>query len=108
MVATVTPASVLQKALERGWGPVLVQRALAAGFTPECIDRALKMGISLRQAEQMIARQELAQAGKVYTPAQEEYIDNVRRGRYHLEWLNDARPARGSRRSGATPSAASR
>jgi hypothetical protein len=95
MVATVTPASVLQKALERGWGPVLVQRALAAGFTPEGLDRAMEMDISLSQAEQLIARQELVLTGKVYTPAQEEYIDNVRQGRYHLEWLNDTRPAWG-------------
>ena len=85
MVATITPATVLQKALEHGWGPVLVQRALAAGFTPERIDSALEMDISLSHAEQLIARQELALAGKVYTSEQEEYIDNVRQGRYHLE-----------------------
>jgi hypothetical protein len=77
-----TQAEVLQKGLEHGWSPVLVQRALAAGITADRIDQAIEMGITLSQAEQLIARAELALEGKLYTPAQEEYIDKVRKGTY--------------------------
>jgi len=54
MVATVTRAEVMQKALEHGWNAVLVQRALAAGITPDRINNALEMDISLKQAETLI------------------------------------------------------
>ena len=92
MVATVTRAEVMQKALEHGWNAVLVQRALAAGITADRINNALEMDISLKQAETLISRQELAQEGRVYTPEQEEYVERVKQGRFHLEWLTDKRP----------------
>lgn len=93
----VTTTEVLQKGLERGWGAVMVQRALAVGVTPEAIDRAMEMGLTLRQAEQLIARAEASQKGEFYTPDQQDYIDRVKQGRYHLEWLTDKRPAWGAR-----------
>lgn len=93
----VTTTEVLQKGMERGWSTVMVQRALAVGIAPDAIDRAMEMGLSLRQAEQLIARQEAMQKGEFYTPDQQEYIDRVKQGRYHLEWLNDERPAWGVR-----------
>ncbi len=93
----VTTTEVLQKGLERGWSSVMVQRALAVGVTPDAIDRAMEMGLSLRQAEQLIARAEAMQKGEFYTPDQQEYIDRVKQGRYHLEWLTDKRPTWGVR-----------
>jgi hypothetical protein len=71
---------------------VLVQRAFAAGFTPDSVERALDMEMSLAQAEAMISRQETVLDGQFYTEEQENYIDNVKKGRFHLEWLNDKRP----------------
>ncbi|KAA0230892.1 ferritin-like domain-containing protein [bacterium] len=70
----------------------MVQRALAVGVTADAIDRAMEMGLSLKQAEQLIARAEAAQKGEFYTPDQQEYIERVKQGRYHLEWLTDKRP----------------
>lgn len=87
-----TTTEVLQKGLERGWSPVMVQRALAAGFSPESINQAIDMEMSVTQADDLISRQERALNGQFYDETQTGYIENVRKGRYDLQWLNDTRP----------------
>ncbi len=89
-----------QKAKEHGWPMGEVEKMLVY-FSPFQIEIAMKR-MSLPQALQILGAQEPDYEAPLFTPEQEEYVDQLKQGRYDLAWLKDKRPTWGVR---ATPRA---
>jgi len=97
--APAIPRELVQKALEKGWtseAAVLdtAQQALARGFSIQQFGTTLDMGLTPDRAAMFLKMEPLAARapGQVFTEEQQTYVDNLKKGRYDLQWLNDPRP----------------
>jgi hypothetical protein len=98
------PQTIVDRALAQGWtSPAAVeetvQRALEKGLTFVQIGLALDHGLTPEKAHEFFESARIFNRpdGDVFTDEQHEYIDNLKKGRYSLEWLNDPRPNWGIR-----------
>jgi hypothetical protein len=92
------------KAVASGWtseraATDTIELALAKGFSIEQIGVALDMGLTPERASQMLEMAPLVNApnGDIYSEQQHTYIDELKKGRFDLEWLRDPRPNWGIR-----------
>jgi hypothetical protein len=97
--APAIPRELVDKALARGWTSEAsveetIQRALAKGFSLTQLGVALDMGLTPERAHELLETAPLFSRadGDIFTDQQHEYIDELKKGRYSLEWLNDPRP----------------
>lgn len=93
------PADLIQRALAHGWrseaaAKQTIELALAKGFSLGQIGLALDNGLTPERAHEMLETAPLfARAdGDIFNEEQHAYIDELKKGRYSLEWLNDPRP----------------
>jgi hypothetical protein len=92
-------SDLVQRAVARGWtspaaAEETIQRALARGFSLGQIGLALDNGLTPERAHEMLESAPLFARtnGDVFTEEQHSYIDELKKGRYSLEWLRDPRP----------------
>ena len=96
--APVVPAELVKRALSRGWtseaaATEAISKALDKGFTLGQIGLALDNGLTAETASQLLeTAPAFARNGDIFSEQQHEYIDELKKGRYSLEWLNDPRP----------------
>lgn len=102
--APVIPPELLTKAVTKGWtsqkaAQDTIELALAKGFSLEQVGVALDMGLTPERAGQMLEMAPLIsrQNGDVFNEQQHDYIEELKKGRYDFEWLEDPRPNWGIR-----------
>ena len=102
--APAIPKELLAKAVSRGWtseraASDTIELALAKGFSLEQIGVAMDMGLTPERAAEYLQMASTLRApgGSVFNDQQSEYIDQLKKGRFDLEWLNDPRPTVGIR-----------
>lgn len=102
--APAIPEGLLDKALTKGWtsrdaATRTIEQALAKGYTIQQFGVALDMGLTPDRAAQFLQLEPPAPRppGQVFSEEQHTYIEELRKGRYDLEWLNDPRPNWGLR-----------
>ncbi len=93
------PEELLDKAVAKGWtsrkaAADTIELALAKGFSVEQLGVALDMGLTPERAHELLQRAALfvRNEGDIFNEQQHEYIENLKKGRYDLEWLHDPRP----------------
>ena len=98
--ATVTdiPRELTQKFIERGWTPeniirMAFEQARGRGFSLDQISSLLDQGLLTPDRMGRVLGQHgngaTVQAAGPYNEQQQEYIENLKKGRFHLGWLKD-------------------
>jgi hypothetical protein len=108
--APTIPGELLKQAVAKGWpsereAADTIERALASGFTLDQIRVGLEMGLTPERANEFlkIGPRLRSTDGDIFTEKQHEYIDNLHKGRFDLEWLHDPRPNWGIRATMRNP-----
>ena len=93
------PPELLKRAVAHGWpseaaAADTINRALDRGLTLGQVGLALDNGLTPEGAAQLLETSQLfaRHDGDIFTEEQHEYIDELKKGRYNFEWLNDPRP----------------
>ncbi len=102
--APAVPKELLAKAVNKGWtseraASETIEVAIAKGFSLDQISVALDNGLTPERAADFLqmALSLRSPDGNVFNEEQSAYIDNLKKGRFDLEWLNDPRPVVGIR-----------
>jgi hypothetical protein len=97
--APTIPEQLVQRALANGWTSEAavqetIQRALAKGFSIGQFGLALDMGLTPERVHELLETAPVFNRakGEVFNEQQQEYIEELKKGRYSLEWLHDPRP----------------
>ncbi len=104
------PRELITRAVEKGWtsersATETIELALAKGFSIEQIGVALDMGLTPERAGEFLQLAERlgGQDADVFSEEQHAYIDELKKGRFDLEWLRDPRPNWGIRATMRNP-----
>ena len=92
------PDRLAKKAREKEWPLDKLERMLRL-FSPFTVQILLDRGMTAAQAERLLSGERPDEDAPLYTPEQEEYIDELNAGRYDLRWLHDQVPTWGVRAS---------
>ena len=103
---TEVPDQLKQKFLEQGWNPenlirMAFERSLARGFSVDQIGNLLDEGLLTPERigsalGENGAAPTLSMNG-LLNEEQYDYVENLKKGRFHLQWLKDDAPAWGNR-----------
>src|SRR3990170_4329149 len=97
---------LVQKFIEKGWTPenvvrMVIQRATSRGFSVDQISSLLDQGLlTPDRLGQVLGRPgdgAGAADGSIFNEQQQEYVENLKKGRFDLMWLKDDAPRWGIR-----------
>jgi len=97
---------LVQKFIEKGWTPenvvrMVIQRATSRGFSVDQISSLLDQGLlTPDRLGQVLGRPgdgAGAAEGSIFNEQQQEYVENLKKGRFDLMWLKDDAPRWGIR-----------
>lgn len=104
--ATSTPSELTKKFIDKGWTRenvirMVVERATRRGFSIEQIAHLLDQGMltpdRMGQALGRGGDGAAPDGSGLFNERQQEYIDNLKKGRFDLTWLKDPAPRWGIR-----------
>ncbi len=106
------PDELQKKFAEQGWTPenlirVAFERALGRGYSVDQIGNMLDAGLltpaKMGDELETNGSSRVLSANSILNERQYEYVENVKKGRFHLEWLKDDAPAWGNRAEMSDP-----